>query len=94
MKIGVIGYGKRISDVIKEVLKADADCQIAAIVDVRKDIIKAQLDEQGWQHVKYYDTPEQMLETEQLDGAMIGTRCNLHTTMGLKVLKHNLPFIY
>ncbi|CAH1201781.1 Inositol 2-dehydrogenase/D-chiro-inositol 3-dehydrogenase [Paenibacillus allorhizoplanae] len=91
MKIGVIGYGLRISHVIKEVLKADADCRIEAIVDVRKDQIKAKLLEQGWDHIKYYDTPEQMLETEQLDGAMIGTRCNLHTTMGLKVLQHDLP---
>lgn len=91
MKIGVIGYGNRIEGVIKEVLRADADCQIAAIVDVRKDTIKAKLDAQGWHHVKYFDTAEQMLESEQLDGAMIGTRCNLHATMGLKVLNHNLP---
>ena len=41
--------------------------------------------------MNYYDTPEEMLENEQLDGAMIGTRCNLHTLMGLKVLRKNLP---
>ncbi|MDR6549302.1 Gfo/Idh/MocA family oxidoreductase [Paenibacillus qinlingensis] len=91
MKIGVIGYGHRISSVIKEVMKADVDCQIAAIVDIRKDAVKAQLDEQGWHHIHYYDTPEQMFAAEQLNGVMIGTRCNLHTTMGLKVLQHNLP---
>ncbi|OCT12370.1 oxidoreductase [Paenibacillus pectinilyticus] len=91
MKIGVIGYGKRIGNVISEVLKADADCRITAIVDVRKDEIKAQLDERGWKDITYYETPEQMLASEQLDGAMIGTRCNLHTTMGLKVFKHHLP---
>lgn len=91
MKIGVIGFGKRMQTVINEVMKADADCQITAIVDTRKDQIKAQLDEKGWQHVKYYETPEQMLESEQLDGAMIGTRCSLHTTIGLKVLQHQLP---
>ena len=41
MKIGVIGYGNRIKGVIDEVLKVDADCRITAIVDVRKDLIKA-----------------------------------------------------
>ncbi|MDO8685584.1 MAG: Gfo/Idh/MocA family oxidoreductase, partial [Clostridiales bacterium] len=34
---------------------------------------------------------DQMLDSEELDGVMIGTRCSLHTKMALKVLKRNIP---
>ncbi|MNI09399.1 putative oxidoreductase YteT precursor [compost metagenome] len=91
MKVGVIGYGSRIGHVISEVMKQDSACQIAAVVDIRKDEIKTRLEQKGWDHVRYYDTPEQMLESENLDGVMIGTRCSLHTPMALKVMKTGLP---
>jgi predicted dehydrogenase len=91
MKIGIIGYGRRIESVMNVVKKVNADCHIAAIADVRKDIIKTNMDEQGLHAINYYSTPEQMLESEALDGVMIGTRCSLHTTMALKVLKRDLP---
>ncbi|WP_314591600.1 Gfo/Idh/MocA family oxidoreductase [Paenibacillus terrigena] len=91
MKLGVIGYGSRISYVISEMIHQDARCQIAAIVDVRKDEIRTALAEQGNTDVRFYDTAEAMLESEALDGVVIGTRCSLHTEMAIKVLATGLP---
>lgn len=91
MKIGVIGYGLRISGVIhNELKKLDPDLQIAALVDTNPaKHIKVQQD--GFEDVRSFETPEAMLEEAELDGIMIGTRCSLHTPMALKVLKSGLP---
>jgi predicted dehydrogenase len=91
VKLGVIGYGSRIQHVIKEVIKQDDSCQIAAIVDIRKDKIREDMQQAGSGAISYYDTAEGMLESEQLDGVLIGTRCSLHTPLALKVLPTGLP---
>lgn len=91
MNLGVIGYGDRIQGVINEVMKQDPTCQIKSIVDIRKDKIRENLQQKGLKNVQYYETPEQMLESEKLDGILIGTRCSLHTPMALKVLPTGIP---
>ncbi|WP_261302934.1 Gfo/Idh/MocA family protein [Paenibacillus andongensis] len=91
MKLGVIGYGARIQYVISEVMKQDPSCQIKSIVDIRKDKIREELRQQGLENVQLYETAEQMLASERLDGVLIGTRCSLHTSMALKVLPTGIP---
>ncbi|MFD0869032.1 MULTISPECIES: Gfo/Idh/MocA family protein [Paenibacillus] len=89
MKLGVIGYGARISHVIDEIIRQDPSCRIAAITDIRKD--KVRQEHQKLQDVTFYDSAEQMLDSEKLDGVLIGTRCSLHTELALKVLPTGLP---
>jgi len=91
MRLGVIGYGGRIRHMIQEVIKQDASCHVAAIVDVRQDAIREERLSNGEDPVLYFATPEEMLQSGQIDGVMIGTRCSLHTTMALKVMKSGLP---
>ncbi|REE87419.1 putative dehydrogenase [Paenibacillus taihuensis] len=92
MKIGIIGFGGRIQGIAKDTLKQDSACQIAAIVDPRSDAIRADRERLGLREdVRYYETAEQMLDAEQLDGVMIGTRCSLHTEQAVKVLPTGLP---
>ncbi|MCJ8011526.1 Gfo/Idh/MocA family oxidoreductase [Paenibacillus sp. KQZ6P-2] len=89
MRIGVIGYGNRISGVIKHVQKQRSDCHVAAVVDVNPEKKQKAVQDNG--DVRTFETPEDMLNGMQLDGIMIGTRCSLHTPMALKVLSSGLP---
>ncbi|MBW7458688.1 Gfo/Idh/MocA family protein [Paenibacillus sepulcri] len=91
MNLGVIGYGLRIRTIIAEIIKQEPSCRVTAIVDVRKDEIREELQAQGMDSIHYYDTAEEMLGAESLDGILIGTRCSLHTPMALKVLQSGIP---
>lgn len=93
MKVGIIGYGQRVSGLAAKMLKLDGECQIAAIVDIRNKSIRKSMEEQGIRHLHYYETPEEMMAAQPLDGVMIGTRCSLHTEMALKVLPHGIPLL-
>lgn len=91
MKLGVIGYGSRISSVIREIIKQEPSCQLVAITDIRNEEIKRGMREEERERIAFFDTPEQMLDSIELDGVLIGTRCSLHTEMALKVLPRGLP---
>ncbi|MBP1989107.1 Gfo/Idh/MocA family protein [Paenibacillus eucommiae] len=91
MKLGVIGYGGRISGVINEIIKYDPDCRITAIADVKKFDISENGKDNALKDVHFYDTADAMLDTESLDGILIGTRCSMHTEMALKVLPRGIP---
>ncbi len=93
LKIGIIGYGERISYVANLIVR-DKDVKIAAIADVDIEGAKKRAAEnnfEGYEDVKYYEDAEEMLKNEKLDGVCIGTRCNLHTKMALLVAKYNIP---
>ncbi len=90
IRLGVIGYGGRARGVLGLVEKLNAGTEVVAITDVRNNEIKAQLGENAAK-VAFYSDPDEMLNTEKLDGALIGTRCSLHTKMAVKVLSRNLP---
>lgn len=87
MRIGVIGLGMRASHVMKEIQNVDPSCKIAALVDPKHQQAS------GIDSIAYpfYNTPEEMLQQEQLDGILIGTRCSLHTEKALKVLPSGIP---
>ncbi|ACS99840.1 Gfo/Idh/MocA family protein [Paenibacillus sp. JDR-2] len=90
MKLGVIGYGSRIQHVIQEMIKLEPACTVTAIVDPQSSVYRQQ-EPQLEQHAAFYDTPEEMLASADLDGILIGTRCNLHTEMALKVFPTSIP---
>lgn len=87
MKIGIVGLGQRVSHVISEMTKVDPSCRIVAVVDPGKQQANPSVSAE-W---KYYDTPEEMLQHEKLDGLFIGTRCSLHTEIALKLLPSGIP---
>lgn len=91
MKLGVIGYGARIQGIIQEAIQYDPTCRVTAIVDIRQEEIKQNLNEHELNNIRFYKTPEDMLETADLDGVLIGTRCSLHTEMALKVIPSGIP---
>lgn len=93
IRIGVIGYGLRIQTVIDLMQKLGAGTEIVAIADIRNNEIRKQMLDsgKGVDGIAFYTDPDEMLDKEKLDGAMIGTRCSLHTQMAVKVLARNLP---
>ncbi|MEF3302227.1 Gfo/Idh/MocA family protein [Paenibacillus sp. GYB003] len=91
MMLGVIGYGHRMSLFMKEVVKRNAGCQVVAVTDPMAESLKEHFAAEGSHFPRIYSDPDDMLDTERLDGVLIGTRCSLHTTMALKVLARNLP---
>ncbi|WP_204248854.1 Gfo/Idh/MocA family protein [Lachnoclostridium sp. An169] len=41
--------------------------------------------------IHFYETAEEMLEKEELDGVMVGTNCNTHAHFAKMVMEKNLP---
>ena len=89
IKLGVIGYGGRIQGVLKIIENLQTNAKVIAITDVRNDAIRQQLANPD--SVRFYTGADDMLDHEQLDGVLVGTRCSLHARMACKVLSHHLP---
>jgi len=91
--IAVIGYGSQIRRLIGILQEQDPSCRIAAIADPRHAAIKQEMQEQGidTNDIAYFNTAEELLGAGQYDGAMIGTRCSLHTPMAIQVLNSDMP---
>ncbi len=91
LNVGIIGYGRRISHMAKNLAIFGIPYQVAAIADPRAAEIQAQNDP-FLQHAQFYTTADELLtQATDLDGVMIGTRCNLHTEMACKVAATDLP---
>lgn len=91
-KIGIIGYGSRMSSLVHHLLKYDDICEISAIADPNPDVAKNHLTEykQDLSKINFYADGVEMLNAEKLDAVMIGTRCSLHTDMAVEVIKRGL----
>ena len=89
LNIAIIGFGKRIGDVWKTIDTFHA-CEIACIADPRAEELK-----EKWQETlpecHWYTDAKEMLDTEKVDGVLIGTRCNLHTKYAMLVAQYDLP---
>ena len=94
MRVGCIGIGGRLGTLITDLLALYDDAELAAYVEVKT---REQLMEQ---HPKIkeqiscarsYPTAEAMLESETLDGIMIGTRCSSHARLAELVIKKGIP---
>lgn len=93
MRMGVIGYGNRINDILRMINNFNLGTKVTAITDINVDAVKGKLSAQeiDQSSVNIYTDPDKMLDTEELDGILIGTRCLLHTKMAVKVLERNYP---
>ena len=90
LKIGVIGYGNRITPIVDKLIST-GEVELAAITDVRNDEIRNTLEKKGLECVTLYTDAEEMMRKESLDGVLIGTRCSTHTDYAVKVSKFGLP---
>ena len=91
LRIGIIGYGRRIAHMAKELAIFGIPYRVTAVADPRGDRIQADNDP-FLADTRFYTSADELLATaDELDGIMIGTRCNLHTEMALKVAPTELP---
>ncbi|MFI6390892.1 Gfo/Idh/MocA family protein [Nonomuraea sp. NPDC050547] len=81
-RLGVIGYGRRIKAVLSAVGRVDPGARVVAIADPAAGAPEG---------ADRYDDAATMLDSADLDGVLIGTRCDLHTPMALRVLATGLP---
>lgn len=96
INIGVIGYGLRAKGVFALLyrLKKDVNVKLAAVCDLKpieelkSEILKQEID---ISETRFYTDTDLMLQKEELDGIIIGTRCTLHTPLAVKVLKKGIP---
>ena len=90
LKVGIIGYGARVSGMARHLGIYDIPYKVAAVCDPREEEIRARNDPLI-QDTEFYATPDDLLDHADLDGVMVGTRCNLHTPMAIKVAERGLP---
>jgi len=94
LKLGVIGYGERARHMAQTMLQLGPSVKLSAIADPRNESLRSQMaseDPALSAGLQFYESPDDMLDSEQLDGVIVGTRCSLHTTMALKALKRSIP---
>lgn len=90
LRVGIIGYGRRIAHMAKEMGVYHIPYIISAVADPRAAEIQAQRDP-FLASARFYTDADSMLAQEELDGVMIGTRCYLHTEMACRVAPYKLP---
>lgn len=90
LKIGIIGYGARISGMAQSLAVFDIPYKVVAISDPRAEEIQRSGDALVRDAV-FYETADELLDQAELDGVMIGTRCYLHAEMACKVAARNIP---
>ncbi len=104
LKVGIIGFGLRVSHMAAYMKVFGIPYRIAAIADpaveeiekaVKEKVpeahIRRRIDPELMQDTKYFVSADEMLDKTELDGVMIGTRCYLHTEMACKVAEKNIP---
>ena len=91
LRVGIIGYGRRIAGMAKGLDIFDIPYRVTAVADPGSERIQAANDPL-LADARFYNSADELLaQADELDGIMIGTRCNLHTEMALKVAPTQLP---
>jgi predicted dehydrogenase len=90
LRLGVIGYGRRIRHILATIDRFNAGARLVAVVDPNATELRAAHPD-ALAAAAFYDDVDQMLDAGHLDGVLIGTRCALHTPYAIKVLNRNLP---
>ena len=89
-KIGIIGYGGRMSGVVDRIVETGKAMPVA-IADPDVEGAKSRAAERNFTDITYYTNAEDMLRSEKLDGICIGTRCSLHTKLALLAAQYGVP---
>ncbi|MDP9375935.1 MAG: Gfo/Idh/MocA family oxidoreductase [Chloroflexota bacterium] len=90
IRLGVIGYGRRMRHVLATIDRFGAGTKVVALVDPRAEALRQEFPD-ALAGVTAYDTAAAMLDAGAVDGVLIGTRCSLHTPYAIEVLERGLP---
>ncbi|MGI6260833.1 MAG: Gfo/Idh/MocA family protein [Acutalibacteraceae bacterium] len=89
-KIGIIGYGSRMSDFVDRIMETGSALPVA-IADPDQESVKKRAEKHSLKGIIFYSTAEEMLEKEKLNGICIGTRCSSHTHFALLAAGYGVP---
>lgn len=90
LKIGVIGFGARITGIVNRLLES-GEVELTAVMDIRINELKEKFLKEGiYKNVTFYTDADEMLQNEKLDGVCIGTRCSMHTEYALLASKYDV----
>lgn len=92
LKLGVIGYGLRARTFIENnLLKLEPGLRIEAVADPRAGEYAKEFTRLKQDPACYGDIDAMLAAGHNFDGLLIGTRCDQHTPLALKILPLNLP---
>lgn len=90
IRLGVIGYGRRMRHVLATLDRFEAGTRVVALVDPQAEALRQEFPD-ALAGATAYDSAAAMLDAGGLDGVLIGTRCSLHTPYAVEVLARGLP---
>lgn len=88
--------GQRMAEVFGRLIHLH-ECELAAVADPNTEGVKTRMrdilgwDEQKINSVRFYSEAGAMLESEELDGVMIGTRCSMHAALASMIIDRGIP---
>jgi len=92
LRLGVVGYGRRISAVISHCLrKVEPDIRVVGVVDPDVDGVRQRLDERDRKDVVFYNSLGEMVRSARPDALAIGTRCHLHAPYAIDAAQYDIP---
>lgn len=95
MNIGIIGCGDRITTFWRTLKRIDCNnvMTLVAVTDISKEAAVKHLTEKGLScdGIRFYTNAQKMLDTEALDGVLIGTRCSSHAAYAQMTLRKKIP---
>ncbi|MCP5529442.1 MAG: Gfo/Idh/MocA family oxidoreductase [Opitutaceae bacterium] len=91
IKIGVIGLGRRVSGIIKQLVALDSACRVTAVLDPDETGARERLPEADRQAATFYSSVKTLLNRGRPDALVIGTRCNLHARYAAAVASAGVP---
>lgn len=93
-KLGVIGLGSRVTNFFEDFRMKWEDWVISTVADPDTEAVKNRMEKfPGYfaEDVHVYTNADEMLEKEEVDAIVIGTRCALHTEMAIKAMPKKVP---
>lgn len=92
IKLGVVGFGSRISGVINHVLRPLApELRVVGAVDPDREGARSRMAECDRDKAVFFDSLDAMVRKTAPDALAIGTRCNLHAPFAVQAAKYDLP---
>ena len=94
IRLAVIGSGLRAASLVKLAQEIDPAVRLSAVADPDGDNARGCLKKErvDFQDTRFFDSADQLIEqADSYDALMLGTRCDLHTPIAVKLAPLNLP---
>ncbi len=91
IKLGIIGYGARMHNMVRTLRQIEPDLRVHTILDPDIEGSRTRLDEADRAQVRFADDLDAFLSHPAFDAVAIGTRCNLHAPLAARVAATDLP---